>query len=255
MSPALQYGLWIPAVVLQTAAAILMLRLKLHRSYAAFFAYTVFNVLRSATLYLILVLMNAKALPYATYFYTYWLLDVISIGLCFLVIYSAFQRVFQNYAWLRKFASTAFGVGVVVLLGVAVTITAMSPGTETQRIISAILLLDRSLMLIQAGLIVLLFLFAAVAALPWRTDFSFGIALGFGVIASIELAAATMRAEFGQAGNEIYQFACVAGYNLAVLIWLLYIRAPKKASEFSASAPDVTNVASWHETFTELLGR
>lgn len=255
MSSALQWVLWVPAVVCQAAAAVLMLHRGLHRRYTTFFCYTVYNVCRSVALFTVLKLVTRRAVPYDTYFYTYWCMDALSIGLCFLVLYSVFQEVLRNYPWLRRFASTTFAIGIVVLLVASVCITALSPGTESQRIVAAILLLERSLMLIEVGLVVLMFGFAAMAALPWRTDLAFGIALGFGVNASIELAGSAIRTQFGPIGNDVYQFVCAAGYVVAVLIWLLYIRAPKDSDEIRLPEPDAANVAGWNETLTELLGR
>lgn len=255
MLSVLDWVVWIPAVVFQLAAAALMLRLGLHRRYKAFFCYTVFSVARSAVLYALVKLLADQTIRYATYFYAYWISDAVSIALCFLVLHSVFRLVLENYPWLQRFASAAFAISVVILLGIAVFTTAFSPGTETQHIIAAILLLKRSLMIIQVGIVVLMFVISAVAALPWRTDLAFGIVLGFGVNASIELAASATRAQFGAAGNHIYQFVCRTGYFIAVLIWLLYIRAPKAAPENVLSAPEADTVAGWNKALTELLGR
>lgn len=255
MSTALQWGLWVPAVVSQGAAAILMWRRGLHRRYTAFSCYTIYNVCRSITLYIVLELVATKTLRYSAYFYTYWSSDAISIGTCFFVLHSVFQAILQDYPWLRRFASATFAISIVVLLGTAVCMTALSPGTESQRIVGAIMLLERSLMLIEVGVVVLMFLFAGVAAIPWRTDLAFGIALGFGIDASIELAAAAIRTEFGVLGNDVYQFVCMAGYVIAVLIWLLYIRAPKKISDNPAITLAPEDVVKWNKTLTELLSR
>jgi hypothetical protein len=231
MSSVLDWAVWIPAVVLQLATVALMLRLGLYRKYRAFFCYTAFNVCRSAALYALLKLLADERARYATYFYAYWALDAVSIALCFLVLHSVFRMVLENYPWLQRFASATFAISVVVLLGIAVFTTAFSPGTETQHIIAAILLLERSLMIVQVGIVVLMFVFSAVAALPWRTDLAFGIVLGFGINASIEMAASATRAQFSAAGNHVYQVICRTGYFIAVLIWLQYIRAPKEAPE------------------------
>lgn len=244
-----------PAVVFQIAAAVLMLRRGLHRKYTAFFCYTAYNVCRSFALFALIRLVRIRTASYATYFYSYWCLDAISVAMCFLVLYCVFKAMLQNYPWLRRFASATFAISIILLLIAAICITALSPGTEPQHIIAVILLLERSLMLIEVGIVVLLFGFSAVAAIPWRTGLAFGIALGFGVNASIELAAASIRHQFGELGNDIYQFVCTTGYVLAVMIWLLYIRAPQESFEHSVAAPDATHVARWNETLTEILGR
>lgn len=113
-------------------------------------------------------------------------------------------------------------------------------------------MLNRSLLFVQVGLIVMTCAFAAWAALPWRTDVNFGIALGFGIQASIEIIAVTMRTELGSSLNLTYQILRSISYLVAVLIWLLYIRAPQVEHQ-STERLDASDLEAWNRTLAEIL--
>jgi hypothetical protein len=255
MSNTLHYTCWLITLLLQMAAAVIMLRRRTYREFRAFFLYQAFHAIRAIVLFGILRWHLSHRTAYALYFWSYWLADVISTTIILFVIYGVFQKVLRDYASLHRFVSLAFSAAVIVLLVVAIGVTALAPGNEGNSVISAILLFERSLMVLQIGLVFLLAAFARFAAIPWRGELSFGIALGYGVVSAISLAALTMRAEVGSVGNEIYNIMTVSGYTVAVLIWFLYILAPVRKTELMEAPPSQSDVREWNEALTELLSR
>ena len=77
-------------------------------------------------------------------------------------------------------------------------------------------------MMIQLGALAVLFLLSRMLVLGWK-EFSFGIALGFGVMASVQLAVSLMRSYLGAGSTPGYVLLRPLAYNLAVLIWIFSV--------------------------------
>ena len=250
MSVYFHYATSIVALLLQTAVLATMLRRKLHLEYPAFFSYTCFHVVRTLVLGSMLHFHGS----YTAYFWSYWVLDAISLVLISAIIYDMFQKFFRDYSAVRRIASMAFSIGLILLLTIAIAVTAFAPGREDQRIIAAILLLERSFNVVEVGLVMLLSLVAKLMAIPLRGHLCFGIALGFGVESGATLAALALRMGLGPSGNDAISYVVVGSYVVALLIWFLYIFAPQRERELLRD-PSSTEAGEWNEALTELLSR
>ncbi len=250
----LQYGLWALAVIGQIIVSALLYRHGLTRLFPAFFASNLFEIFRSVTLYVILWLFSYHRMDYKSYFAIYWVTDAISIALCLLIVYEVFRNFFREYHFARRIAAGALAVAILILLSTDILLVQGVPGHESHRIVSGILLLDRSVAVVQVGLLLALFLCSRMLALPWRTDLSFGVGLGLGLVGAIDVIAASARIQYGRALNDMYSLVKTFSYLLAVVIWLVYISAPRKNVEFSedpnCESPDLN---SWSETLKGLL--
>ena len=90
------------------------------------------------------------------------------------------------------------------------------------------MLLDRSVAIIQAGLLLFLFLFSRMFGLSWRS-YTFGIALGFGIFASTELAGWTVRlTALTEHSKDLLDLLPTGSYHVSVLVWLGYLVAAEK---------------------------
>lgn len=253
MFDALQYGFWALAVVLQIAAGAFMIRRNLLRRFPVVFAYLIFQSVRSITLFAILRMGHQPGV-YKAYFRFYWMTEVICALLCFSVIVELSRIFFRDYELVRQIVPAALLLGVVGLLALNVLLTASVPGHESHRLISAILLLDRSIAVLQTGLVLILFLSAKLMALPWRRDFSFGISLGLSIVGTTDLAAAFLRAQIGPAGNSIYAVAQTSAYLLAVIVWLVYIFAPQQEDDASTNIKlSPMDIHNWNEALTDIF--
>lgn len=250
----LQYGLWALAVVGQIIASALLYKRGLSRLFRAFFVSTIFETLRSVALYAILWFLNNHMIPYRFYFLSYWITDALSVGLCLLVIHEVFRNFFNQYQFAGQIAAFALSIAVVVLLCANLFLVRGIPGHESHRLISSILLLDRSVAVVQIGLLLVLFLCSQLMALPWRTDLSFGIGLGLGLVGAINVIADSARAHYGRMLNDIYATAKVFAYLLAVVIWLVYIFAPRIKTNFNEGpACESPDLEEWNRTLKELV--
>ncbi len=246
------YLLWVTGPILLVLTCGAVLKRKLVYEYPVFFVYAAFHVLRTATLFTIHLLHLQHRMGYADYFYAYWMTQAVSIVLGFAVIYEIYRGVFQHYDALRRLGGILFACAGIALLVLAMW-TAAAPGAETPGVVRAVLLLERSVRLMQCGLVLFLFLAAFYFGLPWQ-NYRFGIALGFGVFASIELAAVAVRSHMGARVAVALSQVNAAAYACGVMIWLCYLLAPQPASQY-AGVVQHNDLEKWNQTLLEILER
>lgn len=229
----------------------MMLR-RLHRRFPIFFAYTAVQVARGVVLHWILYLCAVHRLAFRDYFIAYWTTDVISLALSFIILYRIFGAAFREYPSFRDSGRTLFLYGLAALLVAAIVITATSPGHDVARIIAGIVVLERSITLVRCGLLVLMFAAAAFLGLAWR-DHVFGLAVGFGVWSTVDLAVMAIRAYRGPSADMFVTWLTPLGYSLAVAVWFVYFVLPRREQPGMDGLPDVP-VAEW-KSVLETVGR
>ena len=240
------YVLWLMPVPLLALTAVLMKMRRLHRQFPAFFAYCVFSAVRTPILFLVFHRTTA-------YFYCYWAAEAVSAILGLASIYEVFLYVFQGYDRKGRLAQSLFRWVGAALVVAALAAAIAVPGNHENRLIAASLVVDRSVQLVQCGL--LLFVFAAswYLGLSWRSP-AFGVAVGFGLFVGVRMALGAMRAQAGLISQDTLSLLKMASYNCAVLVWLSYLLAPQPA-EASAVVPPVAEVESWNRALLRLLQR
>jgi hypothetical protein len=226
MNSTLQAALWVAHPVLQLAVAGAMLRRKQHRVFPMFFTYVISQVLLFA-----IVFPLYKFAAYATYFYAYWICSAISLVIGFKVIHEIFLDVFQPYHTLKDLGSVLFKWAALVMLLVAFVVAAGSTSTEQGPIVQAVSMVQRCVRVIQCGLILFLLVFSSYLGVS-RKQQSFGMALGFGGFATVELAMATLRAG-GRVSLVHLNLAIMVAYNCAILVWFAYAFSKSPARQKS----------------------
>jgi len=217
---ALYYTLWVTPALVQACLLALMARRKLRREFPRFFSYTVLQVCSFPLLYGVFRYSPQQ------YFYVYWTVGALSVGLGFAVIHEVFNHVFRPYSGLRDLGSLLFRWAGLVLVLVGVVVAASSSGAGPQRVVAGVLALERSVRLMQCGLILFLFLFSAYLGLNWR-HYVFGIALGFGLFASVEMILVTLWTQLGPSANAILSLVKSSTYLFSTLIWAGYMLSPQ----------------------------
>jgi hypothetical protein len=218
----LKYALWMGGWALSLAVVWTMVRRKLRLEFPFFFSYAAFQVVSVPLLFA----LHQRGV-YADYFYAYWTLSALSTGLGLAVLYEVFFHAFRPYAALRGLGSMLFRWAALVLLLVAV-ITALSAPAGQSTLITAILSLERSIRMMQCGLLVLMLFFSPQLGLSWRNRL-FGITVGFGAYAGISLTLVSLRAQLGIPGDTAYSLINSGAYTLAAATWLSYLLAPEPA--------------------------
>jgi hypothetical protein len=243
MSPVLDYAyypLWIAHPILQIGLAVLIVKRKLLERYPVFFSYLLAEIM-------IFVALFATQREYNYYFYMYWVTAAISIFLGFRVIHEIFLDVLHPYHALRDLSKLLFNwVGILVVF---IALVAALTGTEAgpSRIAVAMLSLIRSVRVMQCGLVLFLLMFSNYLGISRRHP-SFGIAMGFGVFAAVELAQLALRVTGAISGNTL-NIGSMAVYNVALLIWATYLFRPALQM---CQAESLLKPQRWDMTLTEL---
>ncbi len=173
---------------------------------------------------------------HALYFYAFWIMQAFDFLLVIAVIQEVFGAVLREYSILKKRANQIYRCAVLILVAVAFGTALLAPGNETDRTVAGLLTLDTSSMIIQLGVLATLFVMSRMLVLGWG-QLAFGIALGFGVMASVQLAVSLMRSYLGDGSTPGYVLLRPLAYNLAVLIWLFYAaKRERRKSALRAAA-------------------
>ena len=212
----MMYLSWAFGPALQITLLAIMVRRKLLASFPRFFSYIVFQIIKSCFLF------GIYHYSCANYFYAYWSGNAVSVFLAVAVMDEIWGNLFRPYEGIQKLGSLIFRWACAVMLLIAIVITAASQGTVPERVVGAVLSLDRSMRLMQCGLFLLLLLLCRFLKYFWR-QYVFGIALGFGIFASIELILVSILLRYGAAHSAVISLMKSAAYNAVTLIWITYL--------------------------------
>jgi hypothetical protein len=238
----LYYALWIAHPVFQACIAVVMLRRGLYRRFKFFFAYIVTQVLIFSLIFPSYLRHN-----YWAYFYLYWFSNAVSAVLGFQVIHEVFLDVFRPFYTLRDLGTVLFRWASLVMLMAAGVVAVSSESKEIVPWMQAIITSQRCVRVVQVGIVLLLLIFARYLGVS-RKQHSFGIALGFGSFALVELA---LLASWGGghlgglAANLVNMFA----YNSSLMIWLGYALMKSPAREGSAT---LLQTQRWEQSLTDI---
>lgn len=211
--------LWFLCVATLAVCGVLIWRRKLVSEFPVFFSYLAVQALSNLT-------MMFLRQNYAAYFYFYWTSCALMTVLEIAVMYEIFTHVFRPYDALRKMASLVFRWVIAVLVLVALVTSVSGAQSEVKRVLAVVLALDRSMRVMQVGLVLFLMLFAQQVGLTQRHRV-FGIALGFGVTASVELTLVTLRAAYGAVGHTEMNFIKSMVFLAATVLWGYYMAVPE----------------------------
>jgi hypothetical protein len=247
----LWHYLWLGPQVLQAALAIFLWRRGLHKIFPLFVAYLTFGAIEQFILYGMDVLPSVSV-------QTFWeafcvgaiILEVIKFG----VVGELFFQLLRSRPTLAKVGSRLIsGTGAALVL-VAVAAAAYTPIVHGKlTLISRAQVLLQSSYVIDCGLALFLFLFAAHFKLIWNHR-SFGIALGLGIVWCEHMAVWALSAT-GVLLDKGYllDFFNMATYHVCVLIWFYFLLVPEKVATTSAVSLPENNLDIWNRELERLL--
>jgi hypothetical protein len=239
---------FILAPILPAAATLYVLfRKNLQKDSPWFIAYMVVVVLSAPVLFL--VYQHGSQW---NYFYTSTGYDVISIFIAFMVIFDVFRNAIAEYDAIRR-TGTIF----IAIVGIALLALALGAGflpTNAYPEIKSILTMERSVRIVQVGLILAIFGFSSFLGLSWRHHV-FGIALGFGLYAAANLAAVAFVSEKGSTFAYKTYLIDQSAFTCVVLLWTIY--AFQAHQRRLANIPDSSrrDLQRWNDALSQLLTR
>lgn len=238
---------WTAALVLQAALVAVLVSKKMWRRFPIFVAYSVASFGFDLALYSI----YQSPLSRSTYMDVYWVNEGAGLVLGLAVVYEIFNQLLGPYLALRKLAGQIFQVAIAFLVVLGCIVVYAQPLGEHNHVQAAFMVVEQATRILEVGLLLFLFLFASAFGLHWR-QYMFGIALGLGVFAAVELVAITMRVEFGVTANPIFNIVRTVSFNSSLLIWIGYILAPELAAAPS-EMPKRAQLEQWNRAIMELI--
>ncbi len=237
----LYYALWVAHPVLQTVIAIAMLCRGQQRAFKYFFAYIVTQIMTFA------VVFPIYRYYYSAVFYVSWISTAISVALGFMVIHEAFLDVFRPFHTLRDLGTVLFKWAGLVMLLVAGVVSVSTSSSDLAAWVQAIMTAQRCVRIIQVGMVLFLLFFARYLGVS-RRQHSFGIALGFGTFAVVELALiASWTGD--HLGNTAMNLINMGAYNATLLIWLGYTLAKSPARDASST---LLRPQRWEQSLSDI---
>jgi hypothetical protein len=237
--------MWLISVGLKVLLAMVMWRKHLYRHHRLFFVYVAYHVALSLAL---LVVREW----YAAYFYVFWAGEVLDIVLGFGIAYELFSELLAPYEGLQRLGSVVCKWASAVLIVIALIFVA-APASDQNHVMHTILVAERAVAIVQAGLLAFLFLFASSFGITWR-HYIFGIATGFGLLAAVNLAAFAARAEWGPRMDNVFNLVQMAAYLSALSVWTLYMWRDEPAFKHS-TVPNTHELEKWNEVLVRVLQR
>jgi len=192
----------------------LMVWKRFYRKRPLFFAYVIYEIL---SISLVLLVQHQYALYFYVIWYIIWADDILTL----LVIGEIYREALERYPTLQAVGTRLFFAATMVLLAASVLIAMSVPGIspDFSRRVSALVVIHRSVLLLQAGLILLLVVFTLSLALPWR-GFAKGIALGLGLATALQgIPQSLFSAHL--IGRGVYDLVYACGYPCGVVVWLV----------------------------------
>ena len=222
---------WLAGPLLQITLLIFMVRRKFHSVFPRFFSYILFQTLKSACLF-----VTYRYFP-ENYFDAYWTGNAVSVIFTVAVMDEILRSLFKEYGGIQTLGITIFRWSCGLLLLFAVLSAWSSSEAGVDRAVASVLAFDRSMRLMQLGLFLLLMFLCRFLKNCSRQQV-FGIALGFGIFASIELILVSVVMRYGNAQAAIISLLKSTAYNAVTLVWIGYLKQAQLVSNVGA----VTNM-------------
>jgi hypothetical protein len=215
----IQDGLWMLSAVLELVLVVAMLRRRAAARFPFFFSYVTVDACLTAALFTMARVLHVPGPIWARFYFPEL---VLTTGLQFGVVWEVFNHVFKTFSFLNRFGRPLFRVALIAFFLVGIVAAALTQTHGAYRTMAIMYLLRQTSSILLVGLIGSLFIFSACFGLSWRS-FAFGIALGMGSDAAVNLAASAISEYFGFSGNIYLNLLRLGSSDVSVLIWIFYL--------------------------------
>lgn len=213
----LMYVNWLAGPLLQITLLIFMVRRESRSVFPRFFSYILFQTLKSACLFVVY-----RYFP-ESYFDAYWTGNALSVIFTVVVMDEILRSLFKEYGGIQILGTTIFrwSSGLLFLLAIIGAFSGSEEGGD--KVVAAVFSFDRSVRLMQVGLFLVLMLLCRYLRNYSRQQV-FGIALGFGIFASVELILVSIVMWYGNGQAAIISLLKSTTYNIVTLVWIGYLK-------------------------------
>jgi hypothetical protein len=236
------YALWIMHPIFLVGIITFMLRRKLVRPFKFFFGYIVTQLATFAVIFPTYCWRS-----YSAAFFLYWCCNAVSVAFGFLVIHEIFVDVFRLFHTLRDLGTVLFKWAGLVMLLVAGVVSVSTNSSQMSPWMQGIITSQRCVRIIQVGMVLFLLFFAHYVGVS-RRQHSFGLALGFGSFAVIELILICSWVGNHLSGPAV-SLMNMAAYNGSLILWLGYVSVKRPARDGSTS---LLQPQRWEQSLTDI---
>ena len=223
---------WYIPTPLLLLMAIILARRQAHRTFPWFFAYCVFGVAADSIRFV------TRGHPFL-YSWTYWLTeggyDVLGLA----TMYEVVTRVANTFKGSRRI-QLLFALLFIVAAAISAGRAHAMPPQFGHGLAFYVMIGEIAVRLVQVTVFATLVTLVPLVGLRWR-QYSFGIATGFGLYATVALIVTAKFSDFGTKFTFFWSLTSLVAYSVAVLIWIWFFSVPQKTetpgSELSAPTP------------------
>jgi len=233
--------LWCPQPILQSVVALILWRRKLHKQFPVFFLFLLAQVANFVVIFPLWRTGN-----FNLYFGFFWLGEAVNAVLGFKVIHEIFLDVFRPYHTLKDLGTLLFKWAGVVMLLVSVVVS-FSNSFDKHLLWHVLTTLQSSVRIVQLGLILFLLLFSRFLGVS-RKQVSFGISLGFGFFAGVDLMLMALHSG-GFVTLKNLNLINMTAYVLAIFVWLGYSLSRRAVRE---AAVNHLQTQRWEQGLADL---
>lgn len=226
----------------------MLVKKRLHREMPIFLSYTVFTLAAG----LIGIAIN-KFGTQPQYFYFFWTSNFLSVALGFGVIREVFANVLKPYTGIQKMANLLLLWALLMLAVTAVVSGATSSDRDYLQVTNTVIAFEKTVRLLQFGLIVLLFYFTKILGLGWK-HYTFGIAFGFAIFSSVNLIIYGVRSQLGPVADGTLAYLTPTAFFIATAVWAVYLAMPAPAMAQVTALP-AHELARWDSAIRTLVYR
>jgi hypothetical protein len=237
----------IGGIVVQTYTLRILNRRKLRSEFPVFFRYSVVCIAACAVSLVPFVFFCPQ------YFYIYWVLNALTMGFEFAVLYELLVNALKPYSALIDLGKMLFRWAAVFLILAALLTAFATTGSGNNKLIAASELLQRTVRLMQCGLLLLFFGLEKRLGLTWRTH-SMSIALGLGIYAAVDLSS-TYLIDRVPAMTGAFQIFANVVYLAAACLWASSLARPEPARNNVLESPSRLIFQRWNEALISYSAR
>ena len=225
---------WIAGPTLEITLLAFIVHRKLHTEFPRFFSYVLFQIVKAGVLFV------TYRYYYDSYFDAYWTGNAISVILAVIVMDEILHKLFKEYGGAQNLGAMIFRWTCGLLLLLAIVTALSNEQGSSDRVVAMVLAFDRSVRLMQCGLVCLLLVLCRFLKHCWRQRV-FGIALGFGIFASVELILVSVAMRYGSGSAQIVSVLKSVAYNSVTLLWIFYLKQQDEAIPEMRLAPQLAS--------------
>jgi len=235
-----QWFLALLAPLMLLATMYVLHQRKLRTKFPLFFNYLAFYFVGLG-----LTFVAGSFLSGRQYFYAYWIVYTITTLLAFAVLYEVFVNILKPYSALIDLGKMLFGWATAFLLLASVLTAFATTGNQGDKICAAVLLLERSVQLMQCGLLLLFVMFEKRLGLSWRSN-GMSIVTGLGLLSAVELVTVFMRNRF-PATNGVMDTVFMGYFCLNLGFWMVMFLLPEPQRKTAQDSPARIIFQRWNE--------